>query len=66
MDNTNTYIDRFKDDEKHLDKEINMIVDENDKIIEDFDLPINLMLGCSINKIIQGNFEEVLKTISKA
>lgn len=65
MDNTNAYINRFKDDEKHLDKEINMIVDESDKIIEDFDLPINLMLGCSIKKIIQGNFEEVLKEISK-
>ena len=64
MDNTNSYLNRFQKDEKHLDEEVNMIVDENNKIIEDFDLPINLMLGCSIEKIFQGNFEKVLKEIN--
>jgi len=65
MKNTNTYINRFKEDEKYLDSEVNMMVDRDNKIIEDFDLPINLMLGCSINKIIQGNFEDVLKELAK-
>ena len=66
MDNTDTYINRFEENEKHLDEEVNMLVDKQNKIIEDFDLPINLMLACSIKKIIQGDFEEVLKVISKA
>lgn len=66
MDNTNTYINRFADDEKLLDEEIQVIVDKDNKIIEDFDLPINLMLGCSIKKIIQSDFEDVLKSLSKA
>jgi len=64
MDNTDTYINRFHEDEKHLDKDINTIVDNNDKIIEDFDLPINLMLGCSIENITQGDFEDILKKIN--
>lgn len=63
MDDTNTYIDRFKSNEKHLDKELSVIVDTKDRIIEDFDLPINLMLGCSIKNIVQGSFEEVLKSL---
>lgn len=63
MDNTNTYINRFSEDEKHLDESINTVVDTEGKIIEDFDLPINLMLGCSIKNIIQGDFEEILKRI---
>ena len=63
MNNTNTYINRFNQDEKHLDGEVNMMVDSDNKIIEDFDLPINLMLGCSIKKIIQGSFEDVLKEL---
>jgi len=65
MNDTNTYINRFTQDEKHLDAEVNMMVDKHEKIIEDFDLPINLMLGCSIENIIQGDFEEVLKFISQ-
>lgn len=63
MNNTHPYLDRFDDNEKHLDKDISVMVDTNDKIIEDFDLPINLMLGCSIKEIIEGDFEEVLKRI---
>lgn len=63
MDNTDTYINRFGDHEKHLDEDIKTIVDNDNKIIEDFDLPMNLMLGCSIKDIIQGDFETVLKSI---
>ena len=63
MNNTDTYINRFNKEEKHLDKDVNMLVDNDDKIIEDFDLPINLMLGCSIKEVVQGDFEDVLKQI---
>ena len=65
MDNTNTYLNRFNNSEKQLDIDMNVYTDNDHKIIEDFDLPINLMLGCSIKKIIQGDFEDVLKEISK-
>lgn len=61
MNNTNSYIQRFNENEKKLNK--NIITDADDKVIEDFDLPLNLMLGCSIKKIIEGSFEEVLKII---
>jgi len=65
MNDTNSYLNRFKDNEKHLDDDIDMLVDNENKIIEDFNLPINLMLGCSIERIIEGTFEDVLKHISK-
>ena len=64
MNNTNSYINRFKEEDKHFDHDVKMIVDKDNKIIEDFDLPINLMLGCSIKNIVQGNFEDVLKIIT--
>ncbi len=64
MNDTNSYINRFKENEKHLDKNINTIVDEDNLIIEDFDLPINLMIGCSVEEIIKGDFEDVLKVIN--
>lgn len=35
-------------------------VDTDGKTIEDFTLPINLMIACSAEKIIEGSFEDVL------
>lgn len=63
MENNDTYINRFTESEKIFDETLNLITDCNHKIIEDFDLPINLMLGCSIKKIYKGSFEDVLKDI---
>ena len=63
MDDSSAYINRFGTKEKLLDKEIDMMVDTQGKIIEDFDLPLNLMLGISIKNIIQGDFETILKSI---
>lgn len=58
MNRTCNYIDSFKEDEK-LAKE-GCFYDAKERIIEDFDYPLNLMLSCS-TEIIQGSFETVLE-----
>jgi len=42
-----------------------MFWDEKDRFIEDFEHPVNLMIACSCEEIIAGEFEDVLKKISK-
>ena len=58
LGDTSSYIDRFEEDEK-LAKE-GCFYDSDDRLIEDFDYPLNLMLSCS-TKIIEGSFETVLQ-----
>lgn len=58
LSDTSSYIDRFKENEKFA--KDGYFCDDNDRLIEDFDYPLNLMLSCS-TKIIEGNFETVLK-----
>jgi len=41
-----------------------MFWDEEDRFIEDFNHPVNLMIACSCQEIITGDFEDVLKNIS--
>ena len=57
------YIDTFTKNEKKLFNEV--FCDLNNMIIEDFDYNINLMIACSIEKLIIGGFEDCLKEISK-
>lgn len=59
MNSTKDYIQTFSSDEKF--EKDSIVVDKNDTLIEDFAYPVNLMISCSVNKIIQGNFEDVLK-----
>jgi len=61
MDDTNTYLDQFSKEEKNSIDDV--FVDKENKIIEDFDYPINLMIACSAIEIIQGSFEDILKVI---
>lgn len=57
------YIDTFSTEEKKI---VNgSFVDLENRIIEDFDYSINLMIACSIEKMIFGNFEDCLKEICK-
>lgn len=63
MNKNINYLDTFKKEEKAL-KDGNY-VDLEDKLIEDFDYPLNLMIACSVENIIFGNFEDVLKHIKK-
>ena len=38
--------------------------DAEGRVVEDFDYPINLMIACSCEAIIEGGFEDVLQKIS--
>ena len=63
MSDARSYLDRF--DKSKLTKDENgMYWDEKDMFVEDFDLPLNLMISCSAT-IIEGGFEDVLKVISE-
>jgi nucleoside 2-deoxyribosyltransferase len=61
MDKTSSYIENFSDDEKT--KKDDYFVDDKDRLIEDFNLSINLMIACSVNEIVEGSFEDVLRRI---
>ncbi len=58
MSRTCNYIDTFKKDEKFA--KDGYFCDSSERLIEDFDYPLNLMLACS-TKIIEGDFETVLQ-----
>ena len=61
MESKRSYIEQFSSK-----KEDNgLFWDEEDRFIEDFDYPINLMIACSTIEIVEGGFEDVLKLINK-
>jgi len=62
MQNRVSYIERFSEREKKFDG--NDFIDNEGKIIEDFDYPLNLMLACSM-QIFEGDFESVLKKLDE-
>ena len=63
MKNELNYIDTFSKDEIKI---INSTtVDLDNRVIEDFDYSINLMIACSVENIIFGDFEDCLKEICK-
>ncbi len=64
MNNTQEYINSFSKEETITNEEHGLL-DLNNRVIENFSLPINLMIGCSTTKILEGNFETVLKFISQ-
>lgn len=58
------YIERFSEDEKKKSQPVQGIYVDNDGMtIEDFEHPFNLMLACSVDGIVVGGFEDVLKAI---
>lgn len=57
-----TYLGQFSHDEKLLNKDGSL--DLNGRFIEDFDYPLNLMISCSVEEIVIGGFEDVLKKIN--
>lgn len=56
------YIEQFKENEKK--EEGDLIFDLDGKNIENFNYPLNLMISCSVNSILIGDFEKVLQKIS--
>ena len=60
---SNSYIDQFKQNEIQIQDGISY--DLEGKVIEDFDYPLNLMISCSLEKILVGTLEDVLKHLQK-
>lgn len=52
----------YLDDTRTMLEKIGEETDEDGFLVEDFDLPVNLMLGCSM-ELIQGDLEHCLKEI---
>jgi len=65
MKNTDHFNKKFTPEELHWDEDLGEHMCEDNLIVDNFDMPVNLMLGCCNNGIIQGGFEEVLKMIAK-
>ena len=63
MKKEQNYIDTFSKDETKLLN--NVVVDLDNRFIEDFDYPINLMIACSVENIVFGTFEDCLKELVK-
>ena len=63
MQKRTTYLQTFQENEIKENTTYGK-TDLNDRIIENFELPINLMIGCSVTEIIEGGFEEALQFIS--
>ena len=59
MHSTKDYIKEFPD----AVEEDGALYDEENRLIEDFGHPINLMIACSCLKIIEGSFEDTLNFI---
>lgn len=64
MQTASSYIENFSEDEKFA--RDGFFVDKNERMIEDFDHPINLMIACSLKNIVAGDFEDVLKAMKEA
>ena len=62
MYDTREYLQRF--DQNEIKEENGRFYDQNNRVIEDFSHPLNLMLACSVN-IIEGAFEDVLKVLGE-
>lgn len=60
MQSKRDYIEQFS----VIKEENGLFWDEEDRFIEDFSHPINLMIACSTIEIVEGSFKDVLKLIS--
>ena len=63
MHSTKTYLQQFSEDEKEF--ENGLCIDKDGRVIEDFEYPINLMIACSVEEIVEGSFEDVLQRVVK-
>ena len=59
IDSKRDYIEQFDTPKE----ENGVYYDEKDKMIEDFNYPINLMIACSTLEIFEGSFEDVLQSL---
>lgn len=61
MQTNQTYLQSFNANEKRIQDDV--FVDKDNMVIEDFDYSINLMIACSVEKMIFGGFEDCLKAL---
>lgn len=61
MESTKSYKDRFDLNEVKIG--VDAMYDSESREIEDFDLPVNLMLACSMYDIVSGNIKNALELI---
>ena len=61
MNSTRSYVEQFLNKKE----ENGLFWDEDDRFIEDFNHPINLMVACSVIKLVEGDFEDALRSINK-
>ena len=61
INSNRSYLEQFQS--KEIKIENNIYYDLNNKAIENFNYPLNLMLSCSLNEIIIGDFEKVLSVL---
>lgn len=52
LKDTSEYIDKFTPDEKFTTETSNEVLDSNLRVIENFGLPMNLMIACSANRVV--------------
>lgn len=55
------YLESFGNTECCFDKSTQQSMDNQGMIIEDFSLPLNLMLSCTLDRIVQGDFRSALR-----
>lgn len=60
-----SYLESFSDQEKFLWESDKTYVDKDNMFIEDFEYPLNLMIACSVEHIVQGGFEDTLKRVDE-
>ena len=58
-----SYLQQFQEDEMLVNE--HGYADLKGRTIEDFDYAVNLMIACSVEKIIIGKFEDALKEVAK-
>jgi len=61
LNRSSSYQGQFSYEEKMSSK--SGYIDLNGRIIEDFDYPVNLMIACSVERVIVGDFETVLQNL---
>lgn len=62
LSRSGAYLDQFQD-KREMD---GLFWDDQNRFIEDFDYPLNLMVACSCDDIIEGSFRDVLEFVHKS
>lgn len=56
-----SYLESFDSVEWTFDQDLQQSIDTQGMIIEDFGLPLNLMISCTLERIVEGDFRTALR-----